>query len=74
MVVQRGFLPPPSLHDDRIVQLPDGQIFQVISRGVRTMPAYGVQIPEADRWAIVAYVRALQYSRSAVAQNDSEGK
>jgi mono/diheme cytochrome c family protein len=74
MVVQRGFLPPPSLHDDRIVQLPDGQIFQVISRGVRTMPAYGVQIPEADRWAIVAYVRALQYSRSAVAQNNSEGK
>src|SRR5690606_2753737 len=63
MVVKRGFLPPPDLHDDRIVQMPDGQIFQVISRGVRNMPAYGKQIPESDRWAIVAYVRALQYSR-----------
>lgn len=65
MVVKRGFLPPPSLHDERIVQMPDGQIFQVISRGVRNMPAYGKQIPEADRWAIVAYIRALQHTRLA---------
>ena len=65
MVVQRGFLPPPSLHDTRIVQLPDGQIFQVISKGLRNMPSYAKQIPEADRWAIVAYVRALQYSQNA---------
>lgn len=65
MVVKRGFLPPPSLHDERIVQMPDGQIFQVISRGVRNMPSYGTQIPEADRWAIVAYIRALQHTRLA---------
>jgi mono/diheme cytochrome c family protein len=65
MVVQRGFLPPPSLHDARIVQLPDGQIFQVISKGLRNMPSYAKQIPEADRWAVVAYVRALQYSQNA---------
>jgi mono/diheme cytochrome c family protein len=65
MVVKRGFLPPPSLHDERIVQMPDGQIFQVITRGVRNMPAYGKQIPEQDRWAIVAYIRALQHTRLA---------
>jgi mono/diheme cytochrome c family protein len=71
MVVQRGFLPPPSLHDERIVRMPDGEIFQVISKGIRNMPAYGKQIPEADRWAIVAYVRALQYSRRAAPQDVS---
>lgn len=69
MVVQRGFLPPPDLHDARIVQMPDGQIFQVISRGVRLMPAYGKQIPESDRWAIVAYIRALQHTRLAGGMN-----
>jgi mono/diheme cytochrome c family protein len=69
MVVKRGFLPPPSLHDERIVQMPDGQIFQVISRGVRNMPAYGKQIPEQDRWAIVAYIRALQHTRLATGAN-----
>jgi mono/diheme cytochrome c family protein len=63
MVVQRGFLPPPSFHDARIVALADGQIFQIISGGIRNMPAYAKQIPEADRWAIVAYLRALQRSQ-----------
>ena len=65
MVVQRGFLPPPSLHDPRIVALPDGQIFQVITKGLRNMPSYAKQIPETDRWAIVSYIRALQYSQNA---------
>ena len=65
MVVQRGFLPPPSLHDARIVALGDGQIFQVISKGKGNMPSYAKQVPEADRWAIVAYVRALQLSQNA---------
>ena len=65
MVVQRGFLPPPSLHDPRIVAFPDGQIFQVITKGKGNMPSYARQVPEADRWAIVAYVRALQYSQNA---------
>lgn len=41
---------------------PDGEIFDFISHGIRKMPAYGAQIPVADRWAIVAYVRALQRS------------
>ena len=65
MVVQRGFMPPPSYFDPRLMTMPDGQIFQIISNGVRNMPSYGKQIPEADRWAIVAYVRALQRSQSA---------
>lgn len=63
MVVRRGFLPPPDLHDPRIVALPDGEIFRIITHGIRNMPSYAKQIPEEDRWAIIAYVRALQYSR-----------
>jgi len=65
MVVKRGFLPPPDLHEARLVAMPDGHFFQVISKGIRNMPAYGKQIPEADRWAIVAYIRALQHTRLA---------
>jgi hypothetical protein len=48
--------------------MPDGQIFATISHGVRTMPAYGAQIPIQDRWAIVAYVRALELSQMAEAK------
>jgi len=65
-VSQHGFVPPaPNLCQDRIVKMPDGQIFRTISYGVRSMPSYGKQIPEADRWAIVAYLRALQLSQNA---------
>jgi mono/diheme cytochrome c family protein len=52
-----------NLHDDRLRHAPDGQIFATISNGIRTMPAYRAQIPIQDRWAIVAYVRALQLSQ-----------
>jgi mono/diheme cytochrome c family protein len=65
LVIKRGFTPPPNFHDDRLVNVPDGHIFQVISHGIRTMPAYGKQIPAEDRWAIVAYIRALQRSQRA---------
>lgn len=51
-----------SLHDKRIVELPDGDIFNTITHGKNLMGAYGPQIPVEDRWAIVAYVRALQLS------------
>lgn len=54
---------PPSFHQDRIRQMPDGQLFATITRGVRTMPSYGAIIPVNDRWAIVSYVRALQLSQ-----------
>lgn len=60
VVVRRGFVPPPSFHDDRVRAMPDGELFNVISNGVRNMPAYGKQIQESDRWAIVSYIRALQ--------------
>lgn len=52
-----------NLHDDRLRHAPDGQIFATISNGIRTMPAYRAQVPVQDRWAIVAYVRALQLSQ-----------
>jgi len=51
-----------SLHDKRIVELPDGDLFNTITHGKNLMGAYGPQIPVEDRWAIVAYVRALQLS------------
>ncbi len=54
---------PPTLHQDRIRTMPDGQLFQVITYGYNNMPAY-VQVPADDRWAIVAYVRALQLSQA----------
>lgn len=65
IMVQRGYVPPPTFHDDRIRQLPDGEIFNVISHGIRNMPAYAHQIPVADRWAVIAYLRALQRSQNA---------
>jgi mono/diheme cytochrome c family protein len=63
----RGFPPLPSYEDARIRQMPDGQMFATITHGVRTMPAYGAQIPVADRWSIVTYVRALEVSQMAAA-------
>lgn len=65
MIVQRGFSPPPSFHSDRLRGAPVGHVFQVISRGLGRMPAYGDRVPTADRWAIVAYVRVLQLSQRA---------
>jgi mono/diheme cytochrome c family protein len=52
-----------NLHDKRIVQLPDGEIFHVITEGRNTMGAYGPNLPVTDRWAIIAYLRALQRAR-----------
>jgi len=51
---------PSNLTEDRVVQFADGDIFNVITNGRRTMPSYQYQVVIADRWAIVAYVRALQ--------------
>lgn len=63
MVVQRGFPPPVDLASDRVREMPDGQIFDTITHGVRNMPAYAAQIPRQDRWAIVAWVRVLERSQ-----------
>ena len=64
--LQEGtWTPPSSLHTDLVRSRSDGQLFNTIGNGVRTMPAYASQIPVADRWAVVAYVRALQRSQNA---------
>jgi mono/diheme cytochrome c family protein len=65
MVVQRGFKAPPSYHTDRLRAMPVGYLFDVATNGFGAMPAYADQVPPADRWAIVAYVRVLQYSQHA---------
>lgn len=69
IVAQRGFLPPPTFHSDLLRSYPDGQIYEAIANGIRNMPSYRSQIPVADRWAIVAYVRALQRSQFASADD-----
>ncbi len=58
-----------NLHDQRIKDMVDGEIFQVITYGRRTMPSYRFQIPPRDRWAIVAYVRALQRTTSGTIED-----
>jgi Cytochrome C oxidase, cbb3-type, subunit III len=65
MVVRRGFRHPPSYHIDRLRQVPNGYIFDVMTNGFGAMPTYGAQIQPADRWAIVSYIRALQASQMA---------
>ena len=62
-IVERGYTRPPSYHIDRLRKVPVGHIFRVISQGYGSMPSYAAQIPTRDRWAIVAFVRALQLSR-----------
>jgi len=57
-------LKPPTLHDARLRGIPDGQLYATITNGIRNMPAYGHNVPLDDRWAIVAYVRALQMSQA----------
>jgi mono/diheme cytochrome c family protein len=65
MVVRRGFRPPASFHDARLRGQPDGYFFDVMTNGFGAMPDYAAQLPVADRWAVVAYVRALQISQGA---------
>jgi mono/diheme cytochrome c family protein len=65
VVVQRGFTRPPVYHDDRLRSAPAGYFFDVITHGYGSMPDYAAQVPPRDRWAIVAYLRALQFSQYA---------
>ena len=65
MIVRRGYRPPPSYHIDRLRTAPAGYFFDVISHGFGAMPDYADQVPPEDRWAIVAYIRALQFSQNA---------
>jgi mono/diheme cytochrome c family protein len=65
MIVRRGYRRPPSYHDDRLRSAALGHYFDVITNGFGAMPDYQAQIPADDRWAIIAYVRALQLSAHA---------
>ena len=65
MIVRRGFKQPPSYHIDRLRQAPAGHFYDVITNGYGAMLNYSQQIQPRDRWAIAAYIRALQYSQNA---------
>ncbi len=64
MIVRRGYTKPPTYNDDRLRNAPDGHFFDVMTNGWGKMSSYASQIPPADRWAIVAYIRALQISQN----------
>lgn len=65
IVFKRGLpIMPSNYHDLRLIEMPDGQMFDAITNGVRNMPSYKHQVPVADRWAIIAYIRALQKSQN----------
>ena len=67
ILFQRGNVPTANLHQERIVNLPDGQLFDVITNGQGLMAGYRWPVPPADRWAIVAYVREIERKRIASA-------
>ena len=67
ILFQRGNVPTASYHQDKILNYPDGQIFDVITNGVGLMSGYKWPIPPSDRWAIIAYVRELERKRLASA-------
>jgi len=65
VIVEYGMKQPPSFHDPDLRERPPGYYFDFISRGSRVMPSYASRIPPEDRWAIIAYIRALQLSQNA---------
>ena len=69
MIAKRGFKQPADLHSDRIRQAPPGYLYEVIANGYGAMPDYGDELSIRDRWAVVAYIRALELSRHATLQD-----
>ncbi len=65
MVARRGFPHPPSYHSDRLRSAPDRHFYDVMTNGYGVMRSYADRVPPEDRWAIVAYIRALQLSQYA---------
>jgi hypothetical protein len=65
MVVRRGYRRPPTYHQDRLRAAPVGHFFDVITNGFGAMPDYATEVRPPDRWAIIAYIRALQLSEHA---------
>jgi mono/diheme cytochrome c family protein len=69
MIAQRGFKRPPTFHDDRVRGMAPGYFVNVMTNGFATMPSYALQVSPEDRWAITAYIKALQLSQHASASN-----
>ena len=74
LVVQRGFKQPNSYHIDRLRTSPPGYFYDVITKGFGQMNSYAAQVKPEDRWAIVAYIRALQLSQHAKIEDVPEGE
>ncbi|HET7184714.1 MAG TPA: cytochrome c [Terriglobales bacterium] len=72
MIVQRGFRRPPSFYEQRLRQAPLGHFYDVMTNGFGAMPDYAAQVNSRDRWAIAAYIRALQASQTAIAAPASQ--
>jgi mono/diheme cytochrome c family protein len=72
MVVLRGFRAPASFHSERLREEPVGHFFEAATFGFGSMPAYASRVPAADRWAIAAYIRALQLSQRATVEDAPE--
>jgi mono/diheme cytochrome c family protein len=69
MIVQRGMKHPPSYHTDRLRQEPVGYYFDVITNGFGVMASYASRVPAEDRWAIIAFIRALQLSQNSTIED-----
>jgi mono/diheme cytochrome c family protein len=65
MIVQRGFPHPPSYFSDKLLNAPNEHFYDVITHGYGVMYSYADRVEPADRWAIIAYIRALQASATA---------
>ncbi len=74
VISEYNYVPPGNIHEERLVLVQDGHMYEVISNGIRNMPAYKHQIPVADRWAIVSYIRALQRSQNAALRDVPESE
>jgi len=74
MIVQRGYKPAANFHQGRLLAAPLGHFFYVMSNGYGAMPDYAAQLTPADRWAVVAYIRALQLSQNATPADIAPGQ
>jgi len=73
MIVQRGYRPAGDFHTERLRSAPLGHFFNVMTNGYGAMPDYAAQLTPEDRWAVVAYIRALQLSQNAKASDVAPG-
>ncbi len=70
LVIDYGYVTPPSFYEDRLLEMPDGEIYSAIYNGAGSMPSYRRMVNKAeDRWAIVAYIRAMQISQAATQED-----